>query len=189
MGVAERKGRDRAEREHRIVAAARLIAAGEGWSAVTIRRLAEVIEHSQPVLYSHFENRDAIIAAVAVEGFRELAIALQRAGRGSTDGKDAMQNVAMAYLDFASEHPALYEAMFTMPTGLRFAEADTKPELKDAFAALAAVVTPTSSDVEMVTETFWAALHGLVELERSGRIRHGARDGRIALVVNGLLHH
>lgn len=189
MGVAERKGRERAEREHRITAAARLIAAGEGWSAVTIRRLAEVIEYSQPVLYSHFQNRDAIVAAVAVEGFRELAIALQQAARGSSDGRDAIQNVAMAYLTFASEHPALYEAMFTMPTGLRFAEADTKLELKDAFAALAAVVTQSSTEVEIATETFWAALHGLAELERSGRIRHSARDERVALVVNGLLHY
>ncbi len=69
MGVAERRSRERAERERRIIAAARLIAAGEGWSTVTIRRLAEEVEYSQPVLYSHFENRDAIVAAVATEGF------------------------------------------------------------------------------------------------------------------------
>ena len=94
----------------------------------------------------------------------------------------------MAYLTFASEHPALYEAMFTLPTVLRFAEADTRLELKDAFGALASVVTPSSNDIEVATETFWAVLHGLAELERSGRIRHSARDERVALVVNGLLY-
>ncbi|WP_413992009.1 TetR/AcrR family transcriptional regulator [Labrys okinawensis] len=186
MGVAERKDRDRAERERRIIAAARQIAESEGWSAVTVRRLAEEIEYSQPVLYSHFENRDAIVAAVAVEGFRDLASALRQAAHGSTDGGDAIKNVAMAYLAFARDQPALYEAMFTMPTGLRFAEADTKSELKEGFAALAAVVTPSSSDVEIATETFWAALHGLAELERSGRIRRNAREERVALVINGL---
>ncbi len=189
MGVAERRSRERAEREHRIIAAARLIAAGEGWNAVTIRRLAEQVEYSQPVLYTHFENRDAIVAAAAVEGFRELATALQQAAHGSTDRRAAIQNTAMAYLAFASEHPALYEAMFIMPTVLRFAEADTPLELKDAFAALASVVTPSSSDAEVATETFWAVLHGLAELERSGRIRRIARDERLALVVNALLHH
>lgn len=187
MGIAERKGRERAEREHRITAAARLIAEGEGWSAVTIRRLAEEIEYSQPVLYSHFENRDAIVAAIAVEGFVELAMALRQAAHGSTDRRNALENVALAYLAFAREHPALYEAMFTMPTGLRFAEAETKSELKDAFAALAAVVTPSRSDVEVATETFWAALHGLAELERSNRIRHSARAERVTLVVRGFL--
>jgi AcrR family transcriptional regulator len=186
MGIAERKDRERAEREHRITAAARLIAEGEGWGAVTIRRLAEEIEYSQPVLYAHFENRDAIVAAVAIEGFRDLALALRQGAQGSTDRRNALGNVAMAYLSFAREHPALYEAMFTMPTGLRFAEADTRAELKDAFAALAAVVTPSTGDVELTTETFWAALHGLAELEQSGRVRHSARDERVALIVRWL---
>lgn len=187
MGIAERKGRQRAERERRITAAARLIAEGEGWNAVTIRRLAEEIEYSQPVLYSHFENKDAIVAAVAVEGFRELATALQQAAVESTDRRNEPENVAMAYLAFARRHSALYEAMFTLPTRLRFAEADTKSELKDGFAALAAVVAPSSADVDVATETFWAALHGLAELERSGRIRQSARVERVALVVRGLL--
>ena len=103
MGVAERKGRDRADRERRITAAARVIAACEGWSAVTIRRLAEEIEYSQPVLYSHFENRDAIVAAVAVEGFGELATTLQAAAQPSADRQTAFYNVAAAYLGFTHD--------------------------------------------------------------------------------------
>lgn len=187
MGIAERRGRERADREHRITATARAVAEREGWGAVTIRRLAEEIEYSQPVLYSHFENRDAIVAAVAVEGFRDLALALRQAARGSVDRPTALGNVAKTYLAFALEQPALYEAMFTMPTGLRFAEADSKAELKEAFAALAAVVTPARSDAAAATEMLWAALHGLAELERSGRIRPSARDDRLTLVVRGLI--
>jgi AcrR family transcriptional regulator len=187
LGIAERKGRERAEREHRIVAAARAIAEREGWDAVTIRRLADEIEHSQPVLYSHFENRDAIVAAVAVEGFREITVALQDATTGSTGKRNVLKNVAKAYLAFALRHPALYEAMFILPTNLRFAEAETRPELRAAFEALAAVVTPFCVGVAVATETLWAALHGLAELERSGRIRPDARDERIALVVRAIV--
>ena len=187
MGIAERKGRERAEREHRIVAAARVIAEREGWDAVTIRRLADEIEYSQPVLYSHFENRDAIVAAVAVEGFQELAVALREAASGSSGRRNALKNVAMAYLAFALSHPALYEAMFILPTHLRFAEAETRPELRAGFEALAAVVTPFCVDVEAVTETFWAALHGLAALERSGRIRPSARGERITRLVRAIV--
>lgn len=192
MGTGERKSRQRAEREYRIVAAARVIAEREGWGAVTIRRLADEIEYSQPVLYSHFENRDAIVAAVAVEGFRELTVALQEAARGSTGRpntlkQNALKNVATAYLAFALRHPALYEAMFVLPTNLRFAEAETRPELRAAFESLAAVVTPFCADVAVVTEAFWAALHGLAELERSGRIRPSARVERITLVVRAMV--
>ena len=186
MGIAERKVRERAERESRIVATARFIAEHEGWDAVTIRRLADEIEYSQPVLYSHFEKRDAIVAAVAVEGFREITTAIQKAARGSRNRSNALEKVASAYLAFARENPALYEAMFTMPTGLHFAEDDPKPELHDAFDALAAVVMPANGDVGTTTETFWAALHGLAELERSGRIRPSARAERVSLLVEAL---
>jgi AcrR family transcriptional regulator len=173
LGISERKDRQRAERE--------------GWSAVTIRRLADEIEHSQPVLYSHFENRDAIVAAVAIVGFREITTALQEAAREAGDHRQALENVASAYLAFALEHPALYEAMFTLPTGLRFAEVETRSELKAAFDSLAAVFTLFRTDVTLATETFWASLHGLAELERSGRIMRSARAERVALVVRGLL--
>ena len=187
MDTAGRKIGERVERERRITAAARLIAAEEGWSAVTIRRLADAIAYSQPVLYSHFENRDAIVAAVAIEGFQELANALRQAARKSRRRDGAVRKVALAYLDFASAQPALYEAMFTLPTRLRFAEADTKPELHEAFLALAAVVTRPEQAVDTATETFWAALHGLAELERSGRIRQGWRDERVTLLIRGLV--
>jgi AcrR family transcriptional regulator len=187
MGIAERKSRERADREDRIVAAARAIAETEGWDAVTIRRLAKEIEYSQPVLYSHFENRDAIVAAVAVEGFRELTAVLRAAVEGANDRRDVLTDVAMAYFAFAHSRPSLYQAMFILPTQLRFAEADTRAELRAGFEVLASAVSPFCADAEIVTETFWAALHGLAELERSGRIRPGMRDERIALIVRAIV--
>jgi AcrR family transcriptional regulator len=186
LGIAERKDRQRAEREDRIVAAARAIAEREGWSAVTVRRLADEIEYSQPILYSHFKSRDAIVGAVALEGFREFAAALRTAARGATGKRNALKNVAMAYLAFALSRPALYDAMFILPTDLRFAEARTRPELRAAFEALAAVVAPFCADVDVATETFWAALHGLTELERSARIRPTARIERVMQVVRAI---
>jgi len=187
MGISERKSRERAEREDRIVAAARVVAETEGWDAVTIRRLAQEIEYSQPVLYSHFESRDAIVAAVAIGGFEELATALRSAAGKANGGRDALMEIATAYITFALSRPALYEAMFILPTQLRFAEPETRSELRAGFDAIAAAVSPFCADAEIVTETFWAVLHGLAELERSGRIRPGIRDKRIALVVQAIV--
>jgi hypothetical protein len=95
-----------------------VIAEREGWDAVTIRRLAEEIEHSQPVLYSHFENR-----------FSGDHSSSSGSGKRFDRRRNALKNVAMAYLAFALRHPALYAAMFIFPTDLRFAEAGTRPEL------------------------------------------------------------
>ncbi|MGW7330794.1 helix-turn-helix domain-containing protein, partial [Streptomyces sp. NPDC054840] len=77
MSVQERKERERAGRERLIVATARELAEQQGWDAVTTRRLAERIEYSQPVLYSHFRGKREIIGAVALEGAAEMATALR----------------------------------------------------------------------------------------------------------------
>nr|WP_210311373.1 TetR/AcrR family transcriptional regulator [Rhizobium leucaenae] len=183
VGISERKTRERGERERRIVVAARTIAERDGWASVTIRRLAEEIEYSQPVLYSHFENRDQIVGAVALEGFGELAAMLRAAIRPSSTSKERVEDVAAAYLDFAFARPAMYEAMFVLPTGLRFARSDTPAQLRDGFGAMATVIAPFSKDVDTATETFWAALHGLAELERHGRIRPAFRAQRITLIM------
>jgi len=74
-----------------------------------------------------------------------------------------------------------------MFVGCGFGEADVRPELRAGFDALAAVVAPFCADVEVATETFWAALHGLTELERSGRIRLNMRAERVTLVVRALV--
>ncbi|CAM5629374.1 TetR/AcrR family transcriptional regulator [Streptomyces violaceorubidus] len=63
MTIQTRRERERAERERLIVTAARDLAEAEGWDAVTTRRLAAEIEYSQPVLYSHFKGKGAIMAA------------------------------------------------------------------------------------------------------------------------------
>ncbi|NTG47332.1 TetR/AcrR family transcriptional regulator [Agrobacterium rhizogenes] len=189
MGISERKAREREERERRIVVAARTIAEREGWASVTIRRLADEIEFSQPVLYSHFQNRDEIVGAVALEGFGELAAILRAAIRPSSTPRELVEGVATAYLDFAFARPAMYEAMFVLPTGLRFARSDTPPQLREGFGAMATVIAPFSKDVDTATETFWAALHGLAQLERHGRIRPAFRAHRITLIMQMVSAH
>src|SRR6266480_3146084 len=108
MTVRERRERERADRRQVIVTAARQVAEAEGWDAVTTRRLADRIEYSQPVLYSHFENKDAIVAAVAVEGFGELALSLHNAREEAGSPKAAFREVARTYVEFAIANPALY---------------------------------------------------------------------------------
>src|SRR3974390_2186322 len=105
--IAERKLRDQRDRRAQIVRAARRIAELEGWPSVTLRRLSDEISYSQPVLYAHFGSRDGILAAVAIEGFREIGLALQKARERAKRG-DEVQAVAAAYLWFAAYLAALY---------------------------------------------------------------------------------
>src|SRR3954471_2526015 len=112
MSVQERKERERAERERLIVATARELAEQQGWDAVTTRRLAERIEYSQPVLYSHFRGKREIIGAVALEGATELAAALRAAAAAADGPLPRVTALARACLGFAARHPPVYDAMF-----------------------------------------------------------------------------
>jgi AcrR family transcriptional regulator len=176
MPVEQRKAKARQERGRLIVEAARELAEAEGWEAVTTRKLAEKVEYSQPVLYSHFKNMDAIAAAVALVGIEELGAELLKA--------TGLRGLADAYLSFAAKHPATYEAMFVRPTDLTFATGDIPPALRAAFEALRAGVAPfAQDDTESRTELFWSSLHGLATLQASHRLRPDHQHHRVSHLV------
>jgi len=133
--IAERKLRDKQARRAQIISAARRIAELEGWSNVTVRRLSDEISYSQPVLYAHFGSREGILAAVAVEGFQEMGLALEKA-RKRVKHVSTVESVAAAYLEFAASSPALYEVMFSLSLSVPFGDAATPPELQFAFSQL-----------------------------------------------------
>ena len=184
MSLADRRSRERANRHNLIIGAAKNLAEAEGWEAVTTRRLAELVEYSQPVLYSHFDGRDAIVRAVAIEGFADLAVQLRMAQSGVEEPRLALRAVCAAYLTFATERPALYQAMFMLPIDVKFASEDTPSPLKAAFGELVGALEPFDEHPDLRAEVTWAALHGLAVLCRGGRIPPEGQEARIDLLVS-----
>ena len=180
--IAERKQRDREARRAQIISAARRIAELEGWPNVTVRRLSDEISYSQPVLYGHFESREGILAAVAIEGFQEIGLVLEKARKRAKPGK-IVEAVATAYLEFATSSPALYEAMFSLSLNIPFADANTPPELRFAFAQLMELFQGQGSKPEVLTELFWAGLHGIADLTRTKRFPPGRQKERVKMFV------
>jgi AcrR family transcriptional regulator len=137
-----------------------------------MRRLAEEIGASQPVLYSAFAGRQALIDAVALDGFADIAAALAAV--------DASPMARMrAYLDFAAAHPRIYEAMFSMPSRLPFAADDTPEPLRRAFAGIQDAF-PDGDGTR--AEVAWSALHGLATLQAGGRLRASHLQARLDLL-------
>jgi AcrR family transcriptional regulator len=189
MTIEDRRARERAARRQLITATARTLAEQEGWDAVTTRRLSTEIEYSQPVLYKHFSGMEDIVASVAVQGFAELGGALSAARSGATDGRDALARVAHAFIGFARDNPALFDAMFIRTTTLPFAAEDTPAELNAAFAELRAAVDLVAGirDPDTLTEVLWASLHGLITLDRNGRLRPDHHAERIDTLITGFV--
>jgi AcrR family transcriptional regulator len=180
--IAERKLRDKQARRANIIRAARRIAELEGWSNVTVRRLSDEISYSQPVLYAHFGSREGVVTAVATEGFQELGLALEKARkrvkRGST-----VEAVANAYLEFAASLPALYEAMFSLSLSVPFGDAASPSELRFAFSQILELFQGQSSNPEVLSELFWASLHGIAELTRTKRFPLRRQKERVKALV------
>jgi AcrR family transcriptional regulator len=183
MSIAERRERQRAERHELIVAAACELAEAEGWEAVTTRRLAELIDYSQPVLYSHFKGKADIMGAVALRGFEDLAARLKMSKANVAGEPDILRKVCAAYLDFARSRPIIYEAMFVLPTGIKFASEETPPPLRAAFSELVAALGPDRDMPDTRAEVLWSALHGMAVLARSARIPPSGAEFRLNVLV------
>jgi hypothetical protein len=86
--------------------------------------------------------------------------------------------------EFARANPALYEAMFTLPVDLTFARSN--PVLHAGFVEIRTALAPLAGDrdVDIFTEVFWSALHGLATLSRAGRLRPEFYDQRMAMLVD-----
>jgi AcrR family transcriptional regulator len=180
--IAERKLRDKQARRAQIISAARRIAELEGWSNVTVRRLSDEISYSQPVLYGHFGSREGILAAVAIEGFQEIGQALEKERKRVKRG-NAVESVAAAYLEFAASSPALYEVMFSLSLSVPFDEAATPPELRFAFSQLLELFPGQRPKSEIISELFWASLHGIAELTRTKRFPPSRQKERVRTLV------
>lgn len=180
--IAERKLRDKQARRAQIISAARRVADLEGWANVTVRRLSDEISYSQPVLYAHFGSRDGILAAVAIEGFEELGMALDKARTRPKRG-NTVDSVAVAYLEFAASSPALYEAMFSLSLSVSFGNAATPPEMRFAFSQFLELFQEQRLDAEILSELFWASLHGIAELTRTKRMPRSRQKERVRALV------
>ena len=180
--ITERKLRDRQARRAQIISAARRIAESEGWPNVTVRRLSDEISYSQPVLYAHFGSREGILAAVAIEGFQELGTSLEKARRRAK-GDAVVEAIAFAYLTFASSSPALYEVMFSLSLNVPFADPATPTELRFAFTQLMELFKSHGSKSEVLSELFWASLHGLADLTRTKRLPRSRQKERVKALV------
>ena len=173
-----------------IINVSRTIIEDEGVEQLTIRRIAETINRTQPAVYQHFASKDALLEAIVTDGFTALVERLQRASR---TGKTSLTAIANAYVRFGLERPRLYDVMFVGPPAITFGAAPSTPiPARTAFEIMATAVAEsglTPAQTATATEVVWASLHGLVTLSITGRLRPGKalqqarRDQVIAAIV------
>jgi AcrR family transcriptional regulator len=147
----------------------------EGVEALSLREVARRagVSHSAP--YRHFQDREALLAALAADGFERLGQAQRKAAAAG-----ALRALGEAYLQFALAHPQRFRLMFDGRVPI-----EKHPELRDVAmrtfdglaGALAARVpgAPGAGDASLAA---WALVHGFAQLLLGRQIPEGARRGR-----------
>lgn len=170
MGISERKQRQQQEVRAAILAKSWQIVEEEGWEALSIRRIADGIEYSTPVVYKHFESKEAIRSAFSMEGYALLADRLGDAKKAKDRPTDQLMALSRAYWAFAHEHPKYYQVMYGLgiPTCDAVRETQEIQSVSDIFhQAIEAAIRESNqpdTDAHLKTMTFWSILHGLVAM-------------------------
>ena len=149
-----------------------------GVEGLTLRSVGDSLGVSRTALYRHFSNKQALVAAVAREGFRTLRLALLSAWDHKGRGQPGFDAMGEAYLQFAVAHPSHYRVMFG-----RFVESCARdPELiAEATAAFQALVdalvdlqregAARRDDPVMLARFVWSVTHGIAMLVIDGQLR------------------
>ncbi len=150
------------------VDAARKIAAEQGPEKLSLRGVARESDYSHAALYEYFRSREELLGAVIYEGFGELISALA-AIREDRPPSEHLQEMGLAYIEFARQSPELFELLFTRNRAQRrhvneARGADTPyGRLRSGVAAL---IPDASADVvDRAAYSFWALVHGHAMLE------------------------
>jgi len=114
MGTSARKERHRRQVRDSILKTACAIARSEGWQAVTVRRIADLIEYTPPVLYEYFENKEKLLDTIRSEGFEQLKNRFCDIRELYRNPEKQLSEVASAIWNFAREHPEIFQVMFSI---------------------------------------------------------------------------
>ncbi|HSD56352.1 MAG TPA: TetR/AcrR family transcriptional regulator [Candidatus Saccharimonadales bacterium] len=156
-----------------IILKAREIAATDGWAAVTVRKVAERIGYTAPIIYEHFGSKDEMLNQVLKEGYDTLHDEIAKAVECCEKKEDRLREMAMAYWNFAHATPELYQLMYGMEGARATSEA-----ARDYAIPMATLIAKemmrfnpeqiNKDNVAVVMIEAWSVVHGMIALDISG---------------------
>jgi len=171
MGIAERRLRQKEEVRSNILSTAWQMVKEEGWQSLSIRKIADAIEYSVPVIYDHFANKEAILLEFGKQGFELLTRRLKVAKDKHDDPAEQLKAIADAYWNFAFRNKEYYQLMFSL--GMQGCEVEKCIPERAIFRTL--VMEPiekliagnknNGANACLKYHTYWSIMHGLISIK------------------------
>ncbi len=176
MASKERIARLKEETRINILDAALQIVKQEGWQALSLRKIADAIEYTAPIIYEYFANKEAILLELTRKGFLLLDRDLQQAKAEHRLPAKQLEAMWLAYWNFAFANKELYQVMFGVSTNCCCELVNQLPEAElpwDAFTpAIGELMHIEDLDSDVICTkyyTFWSVVHGLISINILGR--------------------
>ncbi|MEE1897140.1 TetR family transcriptional regulator [Flavobacterium rakeshii] len=172
MGSKERILRQKEETRANILTAAREIVKDEGWQGLSMRKIADKIEYTAPIIYEYFANKEAILQELTCKGFTILIKDLEAAKADSDDPAIQLEGMWLAYWNFALKNKEMYQLMYGVEMtccAQRTTESDTPYQLiSGCIAKLMKVEKPDPHVIKQKYFTFFSVIHGLISINIVG---------------------
>jgi AcrR family transcriptional regulator len=176
MGVKERREREKSETRDKILDAARELFVSKGYEGVSMRGVAEKIEYSPTAIYVHFADKNELFHELCRQDFARLQQVMQSA-KMPADPIERLRQIGRRYIEFGTQFPHHYVFMFMTPHPPQELDEEDReiagnPEM-DAYALLkwaveaaikAGCFREEVTDAELVSQTLWASVHGVISL-------------------------
>ncbi|MDX6427363.1 MAG: hypothetical protein QOD52_2768 [Gaiellaceae bacterium] len=160
-----------------------------GEAELSLRAVARRAGVSAAAPYRHYDDREALVSAVAAVGYRELAERLA-AAHPSPSTPDELASAAVAYVQFALERPALFRIMFGEPCDRDSDERVAATAVVSLYVRGIVERTFPQADSEALATAVWALVHGLAFLHLDGKLDAATPTGvaeRITAAIHALL--
>lgn len=171
MASKDRILRLKEETRINILEAALQIVKEEGWQALSMRKIADVIEYTAPIIYEYFANKEAILLELTRKGFLILSKDLQEAKSKYISPADQLEAMWLAYWNFAFANKELYQVMFGVSTSCSCDMVNNLEEAsmpwKHFSTSIGELMQIKDMDSDVICTkyyTFWSVVHGLISI-------------------------
>ena len=148
----------------------------EGWPALSMRKIADKIDYTAPIIYEYFSNKEAILQELTRMGFVKLAKQMEEAVKQFTDPAAQLEAMWLAYWNFAFSEKELYQVMYGVQMSCGVNEnpcADIMAPatmFRNKIEELVPADKRTKEYIDRRYYTFWSVVHGLISINMTKQL-------------------